>query len=325
MKAETVYVKTAAAALAGGVLCLCMLGAGCATEQAFALDTANPTIRYSTQGFLIGDRFVDPKKIPGILESQGVPRERTIHIQIDEEAERNLATPRSFMRFLASRGYTRSVIATKQHNGGFSQFLEISVRRDGVWAGEERVAPASVPARLKARGVPTSSLIVVFLEDASRDALAQNVRRELTKAGYRLVDVVEKHYSDMRIFRMSRAGLSYNAHLIDVEEALPTLAGDGAGKSDRIMVYVDSDCRDRESLLAVNALLKKLEAGGYTSIEKNWTPAAKTASAGAGAGSGQRGNPAALSGAAPRATPRTTQSGAAPRSSGTIRYKRADE
>ena len=165
MKAETVYVKTAALALAGGVLCLCMLGAGCATEQAFALDTANPTIRYSTQGFLIGDRFVDPKKIPGILESQGVPRERTIHIQIDEEAERSLATPRSFMRFLASRGYTRSVIATKQHNGGFSQFLEISVRRDGVWAGEERVAPASVPARLKARGVPTSSLIVVFLED----------------------------------------------------------------------------------------------------------------------------------------------------------------
>lgn len=298
--------------VAGTVLYMCLLNAGCMSSgiSEIELDADNPSIRYSTQGFLIGEKFVNPNKIPGLLEDFEIPKSRTIHILVDEDAERDLAKARAFMKLLAHNGYRRSVLVTKQRSVGDSNFLEISIRSGAVWAGMERITPEMVPVRLKERGVPQSSVITVFLEDPGARMVAEAVERRLRGAGYRLVDVVEKRYSDMRVFRMSRRGLFYGAYEIDPADALAMLKSDRAGKNDTIMVYVDPDCNDESKLAVVKDVLARLAQGGYTNIENDWTPAAKAKAPPA------RGNPASAGGATTRQTPN------GPRQ---IRYKGANE
>ena len=298
--------------VAGTVLYMCLLNAGCMSSgiSEIELDADNPSIRYSTQGFLIGEKFVNPNKIPGLLEDFEIPKSRTIHILVDEDAERDLAKARAFMKLLAHNGYRRSVLVTKQRSVGDSNFLEISIRSGAVWAGTERITPEMVPVRLKERGVPQSSVITVFLEDPGARMVAEAVERRLRGAGYRLVDVVEKRYSDMRVFRMSRRGLFYGAYEIDPADALAMLKSDRAGKDDTVMVYVDLDCNDEARLAVVKDLLARLEKGGYANVENDWTPAAKAKAPPA------RGNPAAAGGVTTRQTPN------GPRQ---IRYKGANE
>ena len=298
--------------VAGTVLYMCLLNAGCMSSgiSEIELDADNPSIRYSTQGFLIGEKFVNPNKIPGLLEDFEIPKSRTIHILVDEDAERDLAKARAFMKLLAHNGYRRSVLVTKQRSVGDSNFLEISIRSGAVWAGTERITPEMVPVRLKERGVPQSSVITVFLEDPGARMVAEAVERRLRGAGYRLVDVVEKRYSDMRVFRMSRRGLFYGAYEIDPADALAMLESDRAGKGDTVMVYVDPDCNDEARLAVVKDLLARLEKGGYANVENDWTPAAKAKAPPA------RGNPAAAGGVTTRQTPN------GPRQ---IRYKGANE
>ena len=251
--------------VAGTVLYMCLLNAGCMSSgiSEIELDADNPSIRYSTQGFLIGEKFVNPNKIPGLLEDFEIPKSRTIHILVDEDAERDLAKARAFMKLLAHHGYRRSVLVTKQRSVGDSNFLE-------------RVTPDMVPALLKGRKVPQNSVITVFLEDPGARQLADAVERSLRESGYRLVDVVEKRYSDMRVFRMSRRGLFYGAYEIDPADALAMLKSDRAGKDDTVMVYVDLDCNDEARLAVVKDLLARLEKGGYANVENGWTPAAKS-------------------------------------------------
>ena len=298
--------------VAGTVLYMCLLNAGCMSSgiSEIELDADNPSIRYLTQGFLIGEKFVNPNKIPGLLEDFEIPKSRTIHILVDEDAERDLAKARAFMKLLAHNGYRRSVLVTKQRSVGDSNFLEISIRSGAVWAGTERITPEMVPVRLKERGVPQSSVITVFLEDPGARMVAEAVERRLRGAGYRLVDVVEKRYSDMRVFRMSRRGLFYGAYEIDPADALAMLKSDRAGKDDTVMVYVDLDCNDEARLAVVKDLLARLEKGGYANVENDWTPAAKAKAPPA------RGNPAAAGGVTTRQTPN------GPRQ---IRYKGANE
>ena len=298
--------------VAGTVLYMCLLNAGCMSSgiSEIELDADSPSIRYSTQGFLIGEKFVNPNKIPGLLEDFEIPKSRTIHILVDEDAERDLAKARAFMKLLAHHGYRRSVLVTKQRSVGDSNFLEISIRSGAVWAGTERITPEMVPVRLKERGVPQSSVITVFLEDPGARMVAEAVERRLRGAGYRLVDVVEKRYSDMRVFRMSRRGLFYGAYEIDPADALAMLESDRAGKNDTIMVYVDPDCNDESKLAVVKDVLARLAQGGYTNVENDWTPAAKAKAPPA------RGNPAAAGGVTTRQTPN------GPRQ---IRYKGANE
>ena len=167
-----------------------------------------------------------------------------------------------------------------------------------------------MPALLKGRKVPQNSVITVFLEDPGARQLADAVERRLRESGYRLVDVVGKRYSDMRVFRMSRRGLFYGAYEIDPADALAMLESDRAGKGDTIMVYVDPDCNDEARLAVVKDLLARLEKGGYANVENDWTPAAKAKAPPA------RGNPAAAGAATTRQTPN------GPRQ---IRYKGANE
>ena len=104
-----------ASIMAGTVLYMCLLNAGCASgPREIVLDAAHPSIRYSVDGFLLGDRFIDPAKLPELLEDYEVPHDRVIHILVDEEAERDLRPARIVMGMLAHKGYRRSVLVSKK-------------------------------------------------------------------------------------------------------------------------------------------------------------------------------------------------------------------
>lgn len=102
--------------IAGTVVYMCLVCTGCASNDYgdIVLDAAHPSIRYSTHGIRIGERYVDPKRVPAILKSYDVPTDRVIHILIDEESEHNLKPARAFMGLLAHNGYRRSVLVTKK-------------------------------------------------------------------------------------------------------------------------------------------------------------------------------------------------------------------
>ena len=97
------------------------------------------------QGFLIGERYVDPAKVPSILESYDVPHDRVIHILIDEDAEQNLRPARLFMGLLAHNGYTRSVLVSKKR-------AESHVRTEEEMALERQRQYAPSPRRVSPSG-----------------------------------------------------------------------------------------------------------------------------------------------------------------------------
>ena len=102
--------------IAGTVLYMCLLSSGCVSTDYgdITLDAAHPSIRYSQQGFLVGDKFINPNHVPKLLESYDIPHDRVIHILIDEDAERDLKPARAFMGLLAHHGYTRSILVSKK-------------------------------------------------------------------------------------------------------------------------------------------------------------------------------------------------------------------
>ena len=103
--------------VAGTVLYMCLINCGCTTASApLEISAAHPSIRISTTGVLIGNNYVKPADIPGILEDYNIPKNRVIHILIDPEVERNLKPVRNFMGFMASRGYRRTVLVTRKRS-----------------------------------------------------------------------------------------------------------------------------------------------------------------------------------------------------------------
>ena len=133
--------------VAGTVLYMCLLSSGCVSNDYgdIVLDAAHPSIRYSSHGFLIGERYVDPRRVPSILKSYDVPTDRVIHILIDEEAERDLKPARAFMAILAHDGYRRSVLVTKKR-------AESHVRTEEEMALERQQRPSPSPRRVSPSG-----------------------------------------------------------------------------------------------------------------------------------------------------------------------------
>lgn len=87
---------------------------GCASQRMVELDAENPSIRVSTLGVRFGDDFVKPQEVPDILADCDIPRERVIHILLDEDVK-DLREARFLMVCLSRAGYTRPVLVTKRH------------------------------------------------------------------------------------------------------------------------------------------------------------------------------------------------------------------
>ncbi len=141
--------------IAGTVVYMCLLSAGCASNDYgdIVLDASHPSIRYSTQGFLIGERYVDPRRVPSILKSYDVPTDSVIHILIDKEAERDLKPARAFMGLLAHNGYRRSVLVTKKRTESHVRTEEeMALERQRQYAPSPRHTSPSGKRQIRYKG-----------------------------------------------------------------------------------------------------------------------------------------------------------------------------
>ena len=92
-----------------------LLSCGCAsTHSTIELDASHPSIRQSANGVLIGDVYVKPTEVAEVLDDFDIPRDRTIHILLDDDVK-DLRPARFLMACLAKAGYTRPVLVTKRH------------------------------------------------------------------------------------------------------------------------------------------------------------------------------------------------------------------
>lgn len=99
------------------ILCVCaaLTVCGCASRRAvIELDARHPAIRQTAHGTMIGDTVVRPEEVPEYLSDFAVPRDRTIHILLDNDV-RDLRPARILMAHIAKAGYTRPVLVTKRH------------------------------------------------------------------------------------------------------------------------------------------------------------------------------------------------------------------
>ena len=127
-----------ASIVTGTVLYMCCIGCGCVSRAAFELDAAHPSVRVSTQGVLMGERYVEHRDVVRALEGHDIPHDRTIHILLDPDV-RDLREARSLMNSIAKAGYTRPVLVTRRH--AESQAVK---REDRAAFGAPR-APAEQP------------------------------------------------------------------------------------------------------------------------------------------------------------------------------------
>lgn len=88
--------------------------AGCQTKRNITFDAENPAVSVTPHGVYFADEKIQPQELPEILEDLGVPKSRTIHIQLDGEVK-DLREARFVMGMLGKAGYTRPVLVTKRH------------------------------------------------------------------------------------------------------------------------------------------------------------------------------------------------------------------
>lgn len=112
MRAERDIAATAGRALLS--VTLLFFAIGCQTQRNISFDAENPAVSVTPHGVYFADEKISPHELGDILEDLGVPKTRTIHIQLDENVK-DLREARFVMGMLGKAGYTRPVLVTKRH------------------------------------------------------------------------------------------------------------------------------------------------------------------------------------------------------------------
>lgn len=99
--------------LAGTILYMCLLSAGCASERIVELDVRDPSIHYSDYGIVMNGTTVSAYEVVKILKDNDVPTDRVIHIRL-ESGTQDLSGARTLMGMLAKGGYTRPVLVSER-------------------------------------------------------------------------------------------------------------------------------------------------------------------------------------------------------------------
>lgn len=97
---------------------------GCATSSGtkyINLDASDPSIVITSRGVKLNDKYVDPKKIPAVLEEFEVPKDRVICMRIDDINDFDGGVARGMKQLLARHGWSRSAIVTKEHAESWSR------------------------------------------------------------------------------------------------------------------------------------------------------------------------------------------------------------
>ena len=102
--------------LALAALAAVVLAGGCATQRFtyLNLDASNPSIEIAPTGIKVNGEFVDPYEIPKILKQFEIPTNRVISIRISEPKQFDGRTAMALKKLLASAGYSRTALVTKE-------------------------------------------------------------------------------------------------------------------------------------------------------------------------------------------------------------------
>lgn len=73
-------------------------------------DAAHPLIRFSNKGILFGNRFVTPRQAVELLEKYEIPKDKTLHILIDEDYTDRRAPWVFQHNYLGHAGYRRTIL-----------------------------------------------------------------------------------------------------------------------------------------------------------------------------------------------------------------------
>lgn len=93
-------------------LLACMLGTGCQTTppEVLTYDAAHPLIRFSNKGMLFGERYVTPREAVELLEKYEIPKDKTLHILVDEDYTDRRAPWVFQHNYLGHAGYRRTIL-----------------------------------------------------------------------------------------------------------------------------------------------------------------------------------------------------------------------
>ena len=96
------------------VVALAMLLAGGCTHETYLVDSKHPEVEYTEDGSLKWHgRFIEPGKLPRLLEKSGVEHTSQIDIRVPR-GMRSLREPRLLLFILRRAGYTRGVLVTEK-------------------------------------------------------------------------------------------------------------------------------------------------------------------------------------------------------------------
>ena len=109
-----------------GTVLYMFLVSGCTTVREVSYGVDNPILVLDAHDLKFAGKPVRPEDVPDLLEEYQIPKNAVIHIGITPEVQRNLKPVRTFMGFLAMRGYRRSVLVTDMH--GESSVVDKNVR-----------------------------------------------------------------------------------------------------------------------------------------------------------------------------------------------------
>ena len=118
------------------LLCAALLSCGCVTHREIEFDAQNPAVRVSRQGVLFDNVFVEPDRVPEILDDYDVPKTRTIHIRLDSDV-RDLRQARALMWCLGRAGYKNPVLVTERH----AESVNLGKPRKGASAPKQTSSP----------------------------------------------------------------------------------------------------------------------------------------------------------------------------------------
>ena len=100
-----------ASIVAGTALYMALLSCGCVSEPSDMLvsSVAHPIVRVTSQGIKFQDKPVTPDEAVKLLEKRGVPKDRTLHVLVDDDFDNQKILWVFKHNYLDRAGYTKSV------------------------------------------------------------------------------------------------------------------------------------------------------------------------------------------------------------------------
>jgi branched-subunit amino acid transport protein AzlD len=112
--------------VAGTVLYMCLLSSGCVSVPSDRLESsvAHPIVRVTSMGIRFKDRPVTPEEAVKLLEKNGVPKDRTLHVLVDDDFDNQRVLWVFKHNYLDRAGYTKSVwIHARRGESGKSDLM----------------------------------------------------------------------------------------------------------------------------------------------------------------------------------------------------------